>query len=92
MSDSTKKPPITMRETQSGLPLDPLYRPEDAREASDPAASGPRLDRGKEQIEAFGGQLVTDELLAIAVGPKDAPAWDHRFRNDFWQGFAPFGL
>src|SRR5882672_4479024 len=35
MSDSTKKPPLTMRETQSGLPLDPLYRPEIARDASD---------------------------------------------------------
>ena len=64
----------------------------DAREAPDPAASGPRLDRGKEQIEALGGELVTDQLLAIAVRPKDAPARDHRFRDDFWQGFAPFGL
>src|SRR5262245_48083319 len=30
MSDSAKKPPVTMRETQSGLPLDPLYRPSPA--------------------------------------------------------------
>jgi methylmalonyl-CoA mutase N-terminal domain/subunit len=27
MSDSGKKPPLTMRETQSGLPLDPVYKP-----------------------------------------------------------------
>jgi hypothetical protein len=64
----------------------------DAREATDPATSGPRLYRGKEQVEALGGELVTDELLAIAVRPQDAPARDHRVRDDFWQGFAPFGL
>src|SRR4051794_17800501 len=27
MSDSAKKPPLTMTETQSGLPLDPVYKP-----------------------------------------------------------------
>jgi methylmalonyl-CoA mutase N-terminal domain/subunit len=27
MSDSSKKLPVTMRETQSGLPLEPVYRP-----------------------------------------------------------------
>src|ERR1700742_2678175 len=35
MSDSAKKPPVTMRETQSGLPLDPLYRPSDTSGAAD---------------------------------------------------------
>src|SRR5712691_11600376 len=33
-----------------------------------------------------------DELLAVTVRPKDAPARSHRFRNGFCQGFAPFGL
>jgi len=27
MSESEKKPPVTMRETQSGVPLDPVYKP-----------------------------------------------------------------
>ena len=35
MSDSAKKPPLTMTETQSGLPLDPVYKPADGREAHD---------------------------------------------------------
>jgi methylmalonyl-CoA mutase N-terminal domain/subunit len=34
MSESGKKPPVTMRETQSGVPLEPVYRPE---EPGDPA-------------------------------------------------------
>ena len=29
MSESEKKPPVTMRETQSGVPLEPVYRPAD---------------------------------------------------------------
>jgi methylmalonyl-CoA mutase N-terminal domain/subunit len=31
MSESDKKPPVTMRETQSGVPLDPVYRPAEGR-------------------------------------------------------------
>src|SRR5881396_197878 len=64
----------------------------DARETSDSATSAPRLDGGEEHVKALRGELVIDELLTIAAGPKDAPGRGHRFRNDFWQGFAPFGL
>src|SRR5437016_5580640 len=64
----------------------------DARAMPHPATSGPRLDGGEERLEAFRGDLVIDELLAVAVGPKDAPARHHRLRGDLWQGFAPFGL
>src|SRR5437899_6979627 len=64
----------------------------DARETSDSATSAPRLDGGEEEIKALRGELVMDELLTIAAGPKDPPGRGHRFRNDFWQGFAPFGL
>jgi methylmalonyl-CoA mutase N-terminal domain/subunit len=35
MSDSGKKPPLTMTETQSGLPLDPVYRPSGGTGAGD---------------------------------------------------------
>jgi methylmalonyl-CoA mutase N-terminal domain/subunit len=38
MSESEKKPPVTMRETQSGVPLDPVYKP-----ATDDAAYAERL-------------------------------------------------
>src|SRR5436309_15873874 len=34
MSDPSKKPPVTMRETQSGVPLDPVYKPTDERDAA----------------------------------------------------------
>src|SRR2546428_19901 len=64
----------------------------DARAAPDPAAARPRLDDGEEQIKALLGELVMDEALAIAVRPQDVPARDHRICDDFWQGFAPFGL
>src|SRR2546422_1086507 len=64
----------------------------DARETSDSATSAPRLDGGEEYVKALRGELVIDELLTIAAGPKDTPGRGHRFRNDFWQGFAPFGL
>ena len=35
MADSEKKPPLTMRETQSGVPLEAVYKPTDARDAAD---------------------------------------------------------
>src|SRR5881397_1247860 len=64
----------------------------DAIETSDSATSAPRLDGGEEHVKALRGELVIDELLTVAASPKDAPGRGHRFRNDFWQGFAPFGL
>src|SRR2546428_13200028 len=64
----------------------------DARETSDSATSAPRLDGGEEHVKALRGKLVMDELLTVAAGPEDPPGRGHRFRNDFWQGFAPFGL
>src|SRR5205823_5671364 len=59
----------------------------DAREAPDSAPSGPRLDGGEEQVKALRGELVIDELLAVAVGPEDPPARGHRSCNEFRQGF-----
>src|SRR5256712_9362939 len=64
----------------------------DARETSDSATSAPRLDGGKEHVKALRGELVIDELLTVAAGPKDPPGRGHRLCNDFRQGFAPFGL
>src|SRR3989454_2584148 len=64
----------------------------DARETSDSATSAPRLDGGEEHVKALCRELVIAELLTIAAGPKDTPGRGHRFRNEFWQGFAPFGL
>ena len=64
----------------------------DAREPPDPTPSTPRLDGGEEHLKALRGELIRDELLAIAAGPQDAPARGHRFHRDLCQGFAPFGL
>src|SRR5439155_25439635 len=64
----------------------------DTRETPGSATSGPRLDGREEHVEALRGELVRDELLAIAVGPQDPPRRGHRCRNDFWQGIDPLGL
>src|SRR5207302_6306366 len=64
----------------------------DARETPDSATSGPRLDGGKERVKALRGELVRNELLAVAVGPQNPPKRGHRCRNDFWQRVAPRGL
>src|SRR6266850_3698885 len=37
------------------------------------AAPGPDFDGGQEQAESLGGQLVADELLAVAACPQDVP-------------------
>src|SRR2546422_7288425 len=63
----------------------------DARKAPDSAAARPRLDDREERVKTLRGELVMDELIAIAVRPQNVPARGHRFHNGFWQGFAPFG-
>ena len=68
--------------------------------------AGPHVDLRIEDAEAAGGQLVLDELLAVAACPHDVPARrrdggreaGRRGPSGFfehhsaaWQGFAPFG-
>src|SRR5262245_10402826 len=54
-----------------------------------PAASRPRFGGRQENVKPFRDKLIVDELLAIAVGPRDAPG-DVRRLYDLWQGSAPF--
>src|SRR2546422_6331085 len=45
-----------------------------------PAPSGPGLDLGEKRVKSLGGQLVTDQLLAVAFGPQGIPLPCPRFR------------
>ena len=63
-----------------------------ARQPSNATTSAPRLDRGKEGGEPERGELIMDDLLAIAARPENVPALRHGFGVGVCQGFAPFGL
>lgn len=52
----------------------------DARETPEPASRGPRLDLRQKRPEPLGGQLVGDELLAVAARPQRVPAGRSRGR------------
>ena len=79
MSESEKKPPVTMRETQSGVPLDPVYKPGEpaadyAEQLGDPGqfpfTRGPHatMYRGKRwTMRMFSGFGTPEDLSLIHI-------------------------
>src|SRR5262249_38580255 len=70
----------------------------DTDQTSDARAPGPRGDLGEKDVEPLRGQLIVDELLAVAMRPQHVPAptgvslpADRSRTIVRCQGFAPFG-
>jgi hypothetical protein len=65
------------------------------RDADEPllaSALRPDAHRRQKRVESLRGELIGDQLLAVAVGPDRVPGFVCCCRSGNCQGFAPFGL